>query len=145
VRGGLLALALAALLAATPVRAQERPADLAPADRGAIEAVITRQIAAFQRDDGDSAFGFASPEIQGLFRTPERFMAMVRGGYQPVYRPREYHFARLAYLGDALVQYVAIIGPDGAPVVAAYTMEQEPDGSWRIAGCELLTLPAEST
>jgi hypothetical protein len=144
-RRAMLALALAALLAATPVCAQERPADLSPADRGAIEAVITRQIAAFQRDDGDTAFGFASPVIQGMFLTPERFMAMVRGGYQPVYRPREYHFARLTYLGDALVQYVAIIGPDGAPVVAAYTMEQQQDGSWRIAGCELLMLPAEST
>jgi hypothetical protein len=144
-RGALAALMLAALVAATPLRAQERPADLAPADRAAIAAVITRQIEAFQRDDGDAAFGFAAPAIQGMFQTPERFMAMVRGGYQPVYRPREFHFARLAYLGDVLVQYVAIIGPDGAPVVAAYAMEQEQDGSWRIAGCELLTLPAEST
>ena len=139
------ALAVAAVLAATPLCAQERPADLAPADRAAIEAVITRQIEAFQRDDGDTAFGFAAPSIQGMFLTPERFMAMVRGGYRPVYRPREYRFARLSYLGETLVQFVAIVGPDGAPVVAAYYMEQQPDGSWRIAGCELLTLPSEAT
>jgi hypothetical protein len=141
----LAALAIIVALAAAPLRAQERPADLAPADRAAIEAVITRQIEAFQRDDGDAAFGFASPSIQGMFMTPDRFMAMVRGGYRPVYRPREFRFARLSYVGDMLVQYVAIVGPDGAPVVAAYYMEQQADGSWRIAGCELLILPAEST
>jgi hypothetical protein len=141
----LAALALVAGLAAGPLAAQERPADVSPADRAAIEGVIARQIEAFLRDDGDAAFAFASPGIQGLFMTPERFMAMVRGGYRPVYRPREYRFARLSYVGDALVQFVAIIGPDGAPVIAAYYMEQQADGSWRIAGCELLVAPGEST
>src|SRR5258708_30502609 len=123
-RGVLAVRAVVAALAASPLRAQERPpfsehGDLAASDRAAIATVITRQIEAFQRDDGDAAFGFASPNIQGMFLTPERFMAMVRGGYRPVYRPREYRFGRLAYLGDALVQFVAIVGPDGAPVVAA--------------------------
>lgn len=138
-------LALVAALAATSAVAQERPADVGAADRAAIEGVIVRQIEAFQRDDGDAAFGFASPGIQGMFVTPERFMAMVRGGFRPVYRPREYRFARLSTVGDVLVQYVAIVGPDGAPVIAAYTMEQQADGSWRIAGCELLLPPGEST
>ena len=64
--------------------------------------------------------------------TPERFMAMVRSGYQPVYRPRDVRFARLAWVGEMLVQYVAITGPDGAAVIAAYAMEQQPDGSWRV-------------
>jgi len=144
----LAALALVAALGvaalAAPLAAQERPAELAPADRAAIEGVIARQIEAFQRDDGDAAFGFASPGIQGLFLTPERFMAMVRGGYLPVYRPSEVRFARLAPVGDPLVQFVAPVGPDGAPAIAAYTMEQQADGSWRIAGCMLLA-PNEST
>jgi hypothetical protein len=144
-RRAFVAVVFVALIAVAPVRAQERLADVSAADRSAIEAVISRQIEAFRHDDGAAAFGFASPDIQGMFLTPERFMAMVRGGYQPVYRPREYHFARLAYVSDMLVQFVAIIGPDGTPVVAAYHMEQQQDGSWRIAGCELLTLPAEST
>lgn len=129
------------IFAAAPAAAQA----VSGADRAAIEAVIARQIDAFRRDDGTEAFGFAAPGIQNLFMTPERFMAMVRSGYAPVYRPREFRFARAEADGDLLVQFVAIIGPDGAPVVAAYTMERQPDGSWRIAGCVLLEPPTEST
>jgi hypothetical protein len=33
---------------------------------------------------------------------------------------------------------VDLIGPDGEAATALYAMEQEPDGSWRIAGCMLL-------
>lgn len=129
------------LTLALPAAAQ----DVSAADRAAIAGVIAQQIDAFRRDDGDAAFGFAAPGIQSLFMTPERFMAMVRTGYQPVYRPREFRFARLEADGDMLVQFVAIVGPDGAPVVAAYAMERQADGSWRIAGCMLLEPPGEST
>ena len=139
-RLAVVALALQ-LLAALPAAAQA----VSGADREAVAAVIARQIEAFRRDDGDAAFAFAAPSIRDLFMTPERFMAMVRTGYAPVYRPREFRFARIEDDGGLLVQFVAIIGPDGAPVVAAYTMERQPDGSWRIAGCVLLEPPGEST
>ena len=33
------------------------------------------------------------PELQTLFQNPERFMSMVRNGYQPVYRPKTYSFS----------------------------------------------------
>ena len=138
-RLAVVALALQ-LLAALPAAAQA----VSGADREAVAAVIARQIEAFRRDDGDAAFAFAAPSIRDLFMTPERFMAMVRTGYAPVYRPREFRFAHTEADGGLLVQFVAIIGPDGAPVVAAYTMERQPDGSWRIAGCVLLEPPGES-
>ena len=67
-------------------------ADVADADRNAIRGIISGQIEAFQRDDGATAYGYASPTIQGLFPTVDQFMAMVRSGYQPVYRPKSVTF-----------------------------------------------------
>lgn len=107
-------------------------------DRAAIRQVIGDQIAAFRRDDGDAAFAFAAPGIQRMFGTAETFMSMVRGGYQPVYRPRSFAFAELVEIDGQLVQQVAVIGPDGGRVTALYPMEKQPDGSWRIAGCQLV-------
>jgi ketosteroid isomerase-like protein len=120
----------------------DQPADVPPADRQAIEQVITDQIAAFRRDDGAGAFGYASPDLQLMFDNPARFMAMVRQGYQPVYRPRSLAFGDLLDVEGMLVQEVAVIGPDGQPRLAEYTMEREPDGSWKIAGCRLLEKPS---
>jgi len=128
------------LIVAAPAGAQRGapPATVGPADRAAIQQVIGDQIAAFRRDDGDAAFALASPGIQRMFGTADGFMAMVRGGYQPVYRPRSYSFRELVTIDGLVVQPVAVVGPDGRRVTALYPMEQQPDGSWRIAGCQLV-------
>ena len=136
-----LALALMLLLAALPARAQVPATDVGAADGAAIRGVISSQMAAFGRDDGPGAFAFASPGIQAMFGSPENFMAMVRAGYQPVYRPRDVAFRELVHVGDTLVQPVEVIGPDGVAVLALYAMERQADGSWRIAGCQLVPLP----
>ena len=107
----------------------------------AIQQVIGSQLEAFKRDDGAAAFSFASPNIQRIFRNPENFMAMVRQGYAPVYRPAEVEFRDVEQLGNALVQRVFIRGADGEAVIASYSMIQMPDGSWRISGCEIEKLP----
>ncbi len=131
------ALFLAALSAAAlspPALAQE----LGAGDREAIRAVIERQIAAFRRDDAAAAFSFASPAIRERFQTPARFMEMVREGYRPVYRPRSVEFQEIHLLQGEPVQQVLVLDPEGAPVIALYFMERQPDGSWRINGCQLL-------
>ena len=107
------------------------------ADRAAIRDVIQQQIEAFRRDDGEAAFGFASPTIRGMFGASDVFMDMVRSGYRPVYRPRTFEFGALVTLDGKPAQKVDIVGPDGRPVVALYVMTQLPDGSWRIDGCYL--------
>ncbi|HKU97707.1 MAG TPA: DUF4864 domain-containing protein [Vineibacter sp.] len=117
-----------------PARAAEPPD---AADGAAIRSVIDSQIAAFRRDDGEAAFAYAAPTIQRMFGTVDHFMAMVRGGYQPVYRPQTYRFGTLGVIDDVIVQKVHIVGPDGSAVTAFYTMEKQPDGTWRIAGCAL--------
>ena len=121
-----------------PTRAE--PA-IAAEDRAAMTAVISDQMAAFQRDDGDAAFAFAAPEIQMQFGTPEAFMTMVRRGYAPVYRPQSVEFQAPEHRADRPVVPVIVGAPDGHLVRALYTMRQLDDGSWRIAGCTLERLP----
>ena len=114
-------------------------------DHAAIEGVISQQIEDFQHDDGAAAFAFASPELQRMFRDPDNFMGMVRSGYQPVYRPSSFSFGDLVETDGRIVQEVGVTGPDGVPRMALYTMEQQPDGSWRIAGCQLVVRSVPST
>jgi hypothetical protein len=115
--------------------------ELAPAERGAIRGVVEAQLDAFQRDAGAEAFGYASPSIRGIFQTPARFMRMVREGYAPVYRPQRVEFRDIVRWRGRITQRVHLVGPDGAPVIANYLMEQQADGSWRIDGCILEEVP----
>jgi ketosteroid isomerase-like protein len=128
--------ALVAVLATAPLAAQTQP-NLPAAEKRAIRTVIEGQMGAFRADDGERAFGFASPNIRGIFRTADNFMAMVRNGYQPVYRPREVRFGDLVTVEAALVQKVYVTGPDGRRVLALYVMERQGDGRWLINGCML--------
>jgi len=125
---------LALLLILTFAPAEARAIELAATDRSAIRDVVAAQLDAFQRDDGAAAFGYASPSIRELFRTAEGFMAMVREGYAPVYRPRRVDFAEIVEFRGYPTQRVRLVGPDGVPVIANYLMERQPDGTWRIDG-----------
>ena len=124
------------LMLASPLRA-EVPAQA----RAAIEAVITAQIEAFRRDDGEAAYAFAADGVKALFPSVESFMRMVRSGYAPVYQPRDVRFAETVVENGEVVQRVLLVGPDGRAHLALYTMELQPDGSWKIAAVVLVTLP----
>jgi len=126
-------------------QAMQPASDIAAADRGAIRGVIGDQMAAFQRDDAAAAFGLAAPNIQTMFGTPENFLAMVRQGYAPVYRPSDVRFGELVRIDGRLTQQVHVVGPDGVPQLALYFIEQQPDGRWRITGCMLTVEPGAAT
>lgn len=120
--------------------------DLSAQDKSAFQAIISDQIAAFQADDGAKAFGFASPGIQSMFPNPLLFMDMVKRGYQPVYRPQSFTFGESGINpAGRPFQKVTIIGPDGLTYEALYSMERQPDGSWKISGCALVRAPDVST
>ena len=129
--------ALLALISSFAANVQAQDVEVSAADRQAIQSIIQSQVDAFRRDDGDAAFGYATPEIQRMFGTSEIFMDMVRQGYQPVYRPRVFDFAEIVTLDGQPTQKVRVIGPDGRPVNAFYPMRRLPDGTWRIDGCYL--------
>ncbi len=120
----------------------------APADQAAIRQVITAQIEAFRRNDAAAAFKLAAPAIRRHFGNAPHFLAMVREAYPPVFRPRSFRFGAITEPAatpqqgapgrGTLVQKVELVGPDGNPALALYSMEHEPDGAWRIAGCSLV-------
>jgi ketosteroid isomerase-like protein len=123
-------------LSATPVA-------MAASEQDQIKAVIESQLNAFAVDDGAQALTFAAPIVQQIFKTPEQFMAMVKKGYQPVYRNSARVFG--AVIEDGLGRpsmRVVLTGADGKRYEALYAMEKQQDGSWKIAGCILLQVPA---
>jgi ketosteroid isomerase-like protein len=133
---GIWAALLGAWLMATPAAAQ-----VDQADRAAIEAAIRGQMDAFGRDDAHAAYGFAAPNIHALFPSAEMFLEMVRRAYAPVYRPQDARFRPPEATEDGVRQSVILRGPDGRYVTAIYTMQRQPDGAWKIAGCTLVSLP----
>lgn len=112
-------------------------ASLADTPSDVFQKVIKLQLEALSRDDGTTAFRFASPDIQKTFRTPEQFMRMVRTRFKPVYRPRSYSFEAPVFVEGRPTQPVRLIGPNGQGFFALYEMERQEDGSWRIGGVTL--------
>lgn len=111
--------------------------ELGDSDREAIRDVIQGQIDAFRADDARLAFSFAAPSVQDQFGNASRFVAMVKQGYMPVYRPRQVEFSNLLDVRGKPAQRVVVVGPDNGVFSAYYMMEPQPDGSWRIGGCIL--------
>ncbi|WP_037317068.1 DUF4864 domain-containing protein [Ruegeria halocynthiae] len=112
-------------------------ASAAIAQNAEIEANIAAQIQAFKVDDFATAFTFASPNIQNLFRTPDNFGAMVRNGYPMVWRPADVRFLELREIAGALWQKVMITDGDGRVHILDYQMVQQENG-WKINGVQLL-------
>lgn len=129
------------LVAALLVAVMQGPATAQSAsatDQAAIVSVIQSQIEAFRLDDGERAFSYASPNIRRMFRTPGRFMMMVRTGYPAVYRPRDVAFLELVPSDRGPTQFVQLVGPDGGVVIGLYYMQAQSDGTWKINGVQLL-------
>ena len=137
---------LIALVLAMPgiAAADDAPSALAAPDQQAIRQVIEAQLDAFQHDDGDRAFGFATPAIQQKFGNAATFMQMVKSGYTAVYRPRSVVFDQLLDTDFGPDQVVKVIGPDGRAYTAHYIMQKQPDGRWRINGCYLTRMEDQS-
>jgi len=106
-------------------------------DRESIRSMIRDQINAFHQGDGEAAFAHASPQIRALFKDSDRFMAMVRQGFTQVYGARSITFGDLVGVEGRLLQPVYLVGPKGRSWIAAYAVQQQGDGTWRINGVEV--------
>ncbi len=110
---------------------------VAHAQETEIEANIGAQINALKADDFVTAFTYASPNIQKLFRTPENFGAMVRNGYPMVWRPSEVRFLELREVAGLLWQKVMIVDGSGQVHLLDYQMIRH-GSDWKINGVQLL-------
>ena len=108
-----------------------------------IEATIGAQIEAFKVDDFAEALTYASPNIQGMFGSHERFGLMVKNGYPMVWRPDDVQYGELREVAGNFWQRVEIVDQSGARHLLDYQMIQTPDG-WRINGVQLLPPPGVS-
>ncbi|MEO1557140.1 MAG: DUF4864 domain-containing protein [Pseudomonadota bacterium] len=102
-----------------------------------IEEVISDQLDAFKADDFAEAFEFASPNIRGIFRTPENFGRMVTQGYPMVWRPAEVTYLELREENGSYWQKVQIVDAEGRVHVLDYRMLDTESG-WKINGVQLL-------
>ena len=113
------------------------------ADRAIVQGAIEQQLRAFLADDAATAYSFAGPGIKARFPTEDIFMQMVQTLYPQVYRPRSFEFGKLTEATGQLEQIVDIVDSAGEYWTARYTLQQQPDGSWKITGCYLLKKPGE--
>jgi Domain of unknown function (DUF4864) len=116
-------------------------ADLSGADKLAFKSVIGGQLQAFQVDDGAKAYSYAAPVVTKIFPSVDIFMAMVKRGYDPVFHNSTHIFG--ATETDSLgrpAQHVLITAADGKRYEAVYFMEKQADGSWKIAGVQMVLL-----
>jgi len=124
-------LTLAAILAPFGAIAQ----DLTP-----FQGVISNQLRAFQSEDVDQAWSYASPSIQGIFGSAENFGVMVQRGYPMVWDNAGADFLENEEVSGAVFQRVRITDERGVQHDLLYQMIPGPDG-WRINGVQLLPKP----
>lgn len=103
-----------------------------------IQSVITDQLKAFNADDGSRAYGHAADIIKQIFPSQDIFMEMVRTGYPPVYRAKEWSFAEPTPLENGYSQIVELTDQQGRQWNALYTLERDSAGNWKITGCRIL-------
>jgi hypothetical protein len=115
----------------------------AAGEDGKIKAVIEDQLNAFAADNGAQAYSHAAPIVQKVFPSVDMFMTMVKKGYTPIYRNTDRVYGKTFEdgLGRPAMR-VILTGADGKRYEAVYSMEQQSDGSWKIAGCVLVVIPA---
>jgi hypothetical protein len=136
-----LAILLCVLVSLAVPRGPAGAQQVSESDAAAFRQIISDQIAAFNADNGAKAWSYAAPSIKQMFPTPDVFMSMVKNGYQPVYRQKSFAFGDIKQSGDRPVQEVTIIDLEGNVWTALYTMQKQPDGSWKISACTLVKVP----
>ncbi|MFK7746476.1 MAG: DUF4864 domain-containing protein [Roseobacter sp.] len=109
----------------------------ASADPKDMQAVIDRQLSAFQEDDFAKAMEYASPVLQRYFRTPENFQRMVTQGYPMVWRPDTVRYLQNRTEGGIHWQRVMIKDAAGKVHILDYRM-LELEGEWRINGVQII-------
>jgi Domain of unknown function (DUF4864) len=115
------------------------PASADEAAETAAQMTIQNQIQAFRAGDDARAYSYAAPNISQFFPTVDSFMAMVKNGYAPVWNPQNFEFGKSKEIGtDQVLQEVEVIAKDGSFWKALYTLNRQPDGSWKINGVQLL-------
>ena len=109
------------------------------------QSIINGQFQAFRDRDHETAFSFASPSLQKIFGSTQRFIGMVKNGYSAIYDAQNWSFGRSRLEGDTIYQEVLVSGPDGRQWAALYQLNKEADGNWKIGSVRILPARTQST
>src|ERR1700675_3362778 len=90
--------------------------------------IVERQFDAFQRDDGQAAYALAAPTIKDMFSDADRFMAMVRDHYAPVYRHRSADFGAFKESGDEASLEATLVDNDNVLWAVLYSFRLVSNG-----------------
>ena len=135
-RAALFAIMTVALLTRLGLAQSPAPPIAPPDTKVMVQAAsepVMRQLEAFRRDDFDTAYGFASEEIQHRFDRA-RFEEMVRAGYPEIARSVFAVVSEGERAANGNVYLVLKIrGANGVSIEAVYEMVSEP-GGWKING-----------
>lgn len=132
---------LLAMLALPLLALRPRPAGASEQQRFTAEearslrAAVQAQLAALGAGDATVAYGFASTAIQRQFEDANRFMAMVLSAYPMLVKPTSVSYLLPERRASTVVQPVQVRDAAGKAWLAAYQMEAQAGGGWRIAGC----------
>ena len=108
-----------------------------PRDWSAIRGVIVSQLDALNRGDAVGAFSLAAPSVRKQYRSAGEFMRRVRADYGPMYKPRAVALLDHFTISRQPVQALRVVTQRNDVLIAYYVMQQQRDGSWKIAGCTL--------
>ena len=78
-------------------------------DEEEIISVVSAQLQAFQDDDFEKAYSYASPTIKTIFSDYKKFRDMVVGQYQAVYRPKSINFGNVTTQGGTTFLEVYLV------------------------------------
>lgn len=122
-------------LAAASMQMKARAETLSGPDVLQVQAVVLAQFQAFAADDADAAFETATPEVRKSVGDPRRYLALVRGSYPMLYHPAGFGFLASHVDRNQVLQVVAIRDKDDKTWLALFSLERQPDNTWRIGGC----------
>lgn len=97
--------------------------------------MIQAQLDAFADDDADTAFELATPGIRATLGRSDRLLALVRDAYPMVYRASSVAYFRGEESEGTALQLVRITDPDAKSWLAIFSLEKQPDATWKISGC----------
>lgn len=111
---------------------------ISAADALAIHVAVQSQLDAFAQDDAAGAFELATADTQTRIGSPDRFLLLVKTHYNPIYRNRSALFSNPELIAGETIQVVRLTDGDNKVWLAVYRMQWEPNGAWKIDGCQLL-------
>ena len=106
-------------------------------DKEDIQATISKQLEAFQLNDFEEAFSYASPSIQSIFGGPANFESMVKRGYPMVWRPQKVIFLSVDPYHHGMAQNVQIFDQNKKAHYLRYYMVKLGE-DWKISGVKIL-------